>query len=76
MDKNSKAFLIDFGILIVYAILIYCFLYFGYGHIYTKRFVSAIIILVNIPICWGTIILSAMGKNTIGHRIVNKKDNK
>ena len=74
MDKKTKGFLIDFGILSIWGVILLLFLYFGYGHIFKTRLVAVIILILNIPICWGTIIMSILGKKTIGHRIISKKD--
>ena len=76
MSNKNKAILIDFGLLLIYGVLLFCFLYFGYGHIYTKRIVGTILILISIPVCWGTVIMSCIGKNTLGHRIVDGKNAK
>lgn len=74
MNSKDKAFLIDFTLLFIYGIFIFCLLYFGYGYIYTRRVIAFLIILISIPLCWGTAIMSIMGKNTLGHRIVNKNN--
>ena len=39
---------------------------------YKTILISVIIFILFIPIAWGTLICSLMGKNTIGHRMVKK----
>ena len=40
-----------------------------------SRLIAMLIIFVNIPVVWGTAILSFMGKKTIGHRLADNKMN-
>ena len=72
MDNKTKGILIDIIILFIYGWFLFAFLQFGYGHIFHTRLGAIIIIILNIPICWGTLLMSFMGKKTIGHRIENK----
>ena len=72
MNNKTKGILIDIIILFIYGWFLFAFLQFGYGHIFHTRLGAIIIIILNIPICWGTLLMSFMGKKTIGHRIENK----
>ncbi len=74
--NKTKAIIIDFTILIVSAIFLVLAFYIIYELFPTlPRLVLFLVILALIPIYWGTAILSIMGKNTIGHRIINKHKN-
>lgn len=74
MNKNSKGVIIDIIILIIYGFLLMLGIYVLYDIFPTlSRLIAMLIIFVNIPIVWGTTILSFMGKKTIGHRLANKK---
>lgn len=75
MSKKILGVLIDLGIIFIYTICIFLFIYFGYNHIYKSKIIASIILLLSIPVCWGTIIMSILGKKTIGHRIMSKKHN-
>ena len=73
MNKKNKAILVDVIILVIYV----CLLMFGIYVLYDifptlSRLIAMLIIFVNIPIVWGTAILSFMGKKTIGHRLIRK----
>lgn len=74
MNKKSKGVIIDIIILIIYGFLLMFGIYILYD-IFPKlsRLVAMLIIFVNIPVVWGTAILSFMEKKTIGHRLANKK---
>lgn len=73
MNKKVKGILIDLGLLLIWAFCLMMFLYFGFGTIYKTRIVAVLLLLLNIPIIWGTIIMSIIEKKTIGHRIMSKK---
>lgn len=74
MNKNSKGVIIDIIILIIYEFLLMFGIYVLYDIFPTlSRLIAMLIIFVNIPVVWGTAILSFMGKRTIGHRIADKK---
>jgi hypothetical protein len=74
MNKNSKGVIIDIIILIIYGFLLMFGIYVLYDIFPTlSRLIAMLIIFVNIPIVWGTAILSFMGKKTIGHRLTDKK---
>lgn len=73
MNKKNKAIIVDVMILVIYV----CLLMFGIYVLYDifptlSRLIAMLIIFVNIPIVWGTTILSFMGKKTIGHRLIRK----
>lgn len=73
MNKKNKAIIVDVMILVIYV----CLLMFGIYVLYyifptLSRLIAMLIIFVNIPIVWGTTILSFMGKKTIGHRLIRK----
>lgn len=73
MNKKNKAIIVDVMILVIYV----CLLMFGIYVLYDifptlSRLIAMLIIFVNIPIVWGTAILSFMGKKTIGHRLIRK----
>lgn len=73
MNKKNKAIIVDIMILVIYV----CLLMFGIYVLYDifptlSRLIAMLIIFVNIPIVWGTAILSFMGKKTIGHRLIRK----
>lgn len=73
MNKKNKAIMVDVMILVIYV----CLLMFGIYVLYDifptlSRLIAMLIIFVNIPIVWGTAILSFMGKKTIGHRLIRK----
>lgn len=73
MNKKNKAIIVDVMILVIYV----CILMFGIYVLYDifptlSRLIAMLIIFVNIPIVWGTAILSFMGKKTIGHRLIRK----
>lgn len=73
MNKKNKAIIVDVIILVIYV----CLLMFGIYVLYDifptlSRLIAMLIIFVNIPIVWGTAILSFMGKKTIGHRLIRK----
>lgn len=73
MNKKNKAIIVDIMILVIYV----CILMFGIYVLYDifptlSRLIAMLIIFVNIPIVWGTAILSFMGKKTIGHRLIRK----
>lgn len=75
-NAKLKGIIIDFIILVVLAFLLMIGIYVIYD-IFPKlpRFIVALIILCMIPIFWGTIIFSIMGKKTIGNKIANRNNN-
>lgn len=74
MNKKSKGVIIDIIILMIYGFLLMFGIYVLYDKFPTlSRLVAMLIIFVNIPVVWGTAILSFMGKRTIGHRLADKK---
>lgn len=76
MDNKIKAVIIDFTILFISAIILVLVFYVLYELFPTlPRLLLFLVILVLIPIYWGTAIFSIIGKNTIGHRIINKHKN-
>ena len=75
MSKKTKGLLIDLLLLFVYCIIIIMlFIYFGFDCVYKTRIIPTLLLLFSMLICWGTIIFSVRGKNTIGHRIMNKEN--
>lgn len=73
MSDKTKGIILDLIILAIYGVFLFLFLYYGYRYIYKSRVIGTFIILLNIPICWGTLICSLLGKKTIGHRIIRKR---
>lgn len=77
MKKNKlKGILIDIVILTVLTIFISTFMYYSFVLFKWSRIIYIIIFILFIPIAWGTLICSLMGKNTIGHRMVKKINGK
>lgn len=74
MNKKTKGIIIDIMLLVIYGIILVFGIYVLYDKFPTlSRLVAMLIIFVNIPVVWGTAILSFMGKRTIGHRLADKK---
>lgn len=70
---KMKALMIDFAILLILGLI----LMFGIYALYNifpslPRLVAVLIIILIIPLFWGTIICSILGKKTIGNKITNK----
>lgn len=77
MNDKIKAILIDFTILIISGMILMTSFYLIYELFPSlPRLVLFIVILALIPIYWKTILFSIMGKDTIGHRFINKHRNK
>lgn len=76
-NSKSKGLIIDFVILTIICIFLIVGLYTTY-EIFPKlpRLVAVLVIISMTPVFWGTIILSVMGRKTIGNRIASKKNNK
>lgn len=74
MNKKTKGIIIDIMLLVIFGLILMFGIYVLYDKFPTlSRLVAMLIIFVNIPVVWGTAILSFMGKRTIGHRIADKK---
>lgn len=74
MNKKTKGIIIDIMLLVIYGIILVFGIYVLYDIFPTlSRLIAMLIIFVNIPVVWGTAILSFMGKRTIGHRLADKK---
>ena len=68
-----KAFVIDFSILLLLGFLLMIGIYFLYNVFPSfSRLIAVLIILFMIPLFWGTIICSILGKKTIGNRMIEK----
>ena len=74
MKNKGKGIIIDLIFLLIYIVIIFLFIYFGFDNIYKSRLVPTLLVLLSIPIFWGTIIASIMGKNTLGNKIINRKN--
>lgn len=73
MNDKSKGIIIDIVLEFILAILLFCLLYFGYELLHYPTIIASLIIFLSIPFFWGNIILSIMGKNSIGQRFVRRK---
>ena len=73
MSVKSKGIIVDIMILIIYGFLLMFGIYVLYDNFPTlSRLVAMLLIFISIPITWGTVILSFMGKKTIGHFLAKK----
>ena len=73
MNDKSKGIIIDIILEFVLGIALFCFLYFGYELLHYPTIIASLIIFLSIPFFWGNIILSIMGKNSIGQRLIRRK---
>lgn len=63
MNTKTKGIIIDFVILMIYGFLLMVGIYFLYEVFPNlSRMIAMLILFINISICWGTIILSIMGR--------------
>ena len=68
-----KAFFIDFFILLLLGFILMIGIYFLYNAFPSlPRLVAVLIIILMIPLFWGNIICSILGKKTIGNRMIEK----
>lgn len=68
-----KAFVIDFSILLLLGFLLMIGIYFLYNVFPSlPRLAAVLIIILMIPLFWGTIICSILGKKTIGNRMIKR----
>ncbi|MDD6224322.1 MAG: hypothetical protein PUB18_04905 [bacterium] len=73
-NNNAKAIIIDFILLFLLGFVLMIGIYVLYSLFPNlQRIIAILLLLLMIPICWGTIICSILGKQTIGNRIVNKQ---
>lgn len=76
--KKKNGILIDFYILTIFAIVCYILVDVSYklfGGTWS-RIIWTVMVILGIPVTWGTMICSVLGKNTIGHRIATKLNKK
>ena len=72
-NDKVKAIIIDFTILLLLGIVLMFGIYVLYNVFPSlPRLVAVLIIILMIPLFWGTIICSILGKKTIGNKITNK----
>lgn len=73
MKEKTKAIIIDLAILCVYGLVLMITLYYIYEKIPSlSRLVAMLVIFINIPIIWGSLICSITHKKTLGHIIISK----